>query len=69
VVFQVSRSKQNIAEELVIARKELDRIQNQLQRVSKEKEALNLEKGELIVQVNSCIMYTLYIFKLKVQYI
>ena len=50
---QVSRQKQALAEELVSARKDCERITNQLGRVSKEKESLTQDKGELVVQVTA----------------
>ena len=51
--FQVSRQKQAISEELLSARKELERQQVAFEHVSKEKEILSQEKGELVVQVTA----------------
>ena len=51
--FQVSRQKQALAEEVVSARKDCERISTQLQRVDKEKERLTQDKGELVVQVTA----------------
>ena len=48
---QISRQKQALGEELVSVRKDCDRLSNQLQRISKEKEGLTQDKGELVVQV------------------
>ena len=49
---QISRQKQALAEELVTTRKDCDKLGNQLQRVSREKEGLTQDKGELVVQVS-----------------
>ena len=48
----MSRQKQALAEELLTARKDLERAQMAHDRILKEKETLNLEKGELVVQVD-----------------
>lgn len=48
---QVSRQKQALAEELLTARRDLERSQQAYDRVVKDKEVLNNDKGELIVQV------------------
>lgn len=49
----MSRQKQALAEELLTLRKELERVNNVVSRLNKEKELLTQENGELVVQVTA----------------
>ncbi len=51
---QVSRQKASLAEEVIAARKELERQSDTIVRIAKEKEELTAEKAELTVQVTAC---------------
>lgn len=53
VFFKVSRQKQALTDELLTARKELERNQAAYDRIVKEKEILMTDKGELVVQVTA----------------
>lgn len=49
----MSRQKQALAEELLQARREVERQNQNYVKVAKEKEILTQDKGELIVQVTA----------------
>ena len=50
----MSHIKANLAEELLTARKDLERQSEMILRVTKEKEELTHDKGELSVQLTAC---------------
>jgi hypothetical protein len=55
---QVSRQKHALSEELLTARRDLEKAQQAYDRILKEKENLNLDKGELVVQVCSNLFFS-----------
>jgi hypothetical protein len=53
----VSRQKHALSEELLTARRDLEKAQQAYDRILMEKENLNLDKGELVVQVCSTLFF------------
>ena len=53
MLFQVSRQKTGLAEELISARKEVERQSDTIVRIAKEKEELTHDKASLSVQLTA----------------
>ena len=51
MIIQINRQKSSLAEELLNARKEIERQSDTIVRIAKEKEELTRDKAELTVQV------------------